>query len=329
MNTFPKLNGQPASLQDIKNRKEHVKKIIVNHPKYKDIYDRIQETHLLSVAAGQPDGVFLAGLTGVGKTTLLKDYESTHPRKRINGKTIVPIFYFKVPVGATPKSFASQALYHLGDPNFERGTLVQMTARLLKLVKACNVEMMVIDEFQHLIDKDSSNVLKNASDWIKTFIEDAKIPVLICGMPESKSIFEVNNQLDRRFCTRLTLESFNYSTKEEQIEFRAFLNTVDKQLPVAEQSFLADPGLSEKFYYATNGVPFYIMRIIEQATIIAAKHGLDKISESELFLAYKAVTISQRPNAKNPFKNPSFNLFDAIDEEKRANNRHGKNKINK
>lgn len=321
---FPKLNGQPASFEDLKNRKEHVKNIIVGHPKYKEIYDLIKETHLLSCSSTQPDGVFLTGLTGVGKTTLLKDYTEIFPRKRIDGVTIVPILYFKVPVGATPKSVASQALYDLGDPNFDKGTLVQITARLLNFVKACKVEMIIIDEFQHLIDRDTSNVLKSASDWVKIFMEEAGIPILICGMPESRKIFEWNSQLDRRFCIRRTLEAFNYSTREEQIEFRAFLNSVDKELPFVEQSYLADPQISEKFYYATKGVPFYIMKILEEATIWAAKNGLDKLTEFELYMGYKGVTISQRPNAKNPFNDPSFNLLDAIDSEERANKRHGK-----
>lgn len=321
---FPRLNGQPASIKDITNRKEHIRSIIVGHPKYKEIYDRLRETHLFSIGSSQNDGVFLSGLTGVGKSTLLKDYAESYPRKVIEGNTIVPILYFKVPVGATPKSVAAQALHKLGDPNFDKGTLVQITVRLLKFVEACKVEMIIIDEFQHLIDRDTSNVLKNASDWVKTFMEEAGIPVLICGMPESKKIFEWNSQIDRRFCTRYTLEAFNYSTKEEQIEFRSFLKSVDKELPFVEQSFLADPQTSEKFYYATNGVPFYIMKILEEATIWAAKNGADKLTEFDFEIGYKSITLSQRPHAKNPFNDPTFNLLDAFDTEERANKRHVK-----
>lgn len=321
---FPKLDGYPATFEDIKNRKEHVKKIIIDHPNYKAIYERIKETHLLSVGSTQPDGVFLSGLTGVGKSTLLIDYAESYPRKRIKGSTIVPILYFKVPVGATPKSVASQALYDLGDPNFEKGTLVQMTARLLNFVRACKVEMIIIDEFQHLIDRETSNILKNASDWVKTFMEEAGIPVVICGMPESKKIFEWSSQIDRRFCIRHRLEAFNYDSKEAQIEFRAFLKGVDKELPFAGTSNLTDPQISEKFYYATNGVPFFIMKILEEAIIWAAKNGSDKLSEIDLQMGYKAVTISQRPHAKNPFNDPKFNLRDAIDSENRARQRHGK-----
>lgn len=176
---FPSLNGQSASFDDIKARKEKVKGIIVNHPKYNSIYNRIHETHQLSVGSTQADGVFLSGNSGVGKTTLLKDYAEGFPRKIVEGTTIVPILYFKVPVGATPKAVASQILYELGDINFDKGTQVQQTTRIFYYVERCKVEMIIMDEFQHLIDRDTEHVLTKASDWVKTFLEEVNIPVLL------------------------------------------------------------------------------------------------------------------------------------------------------
>lgn len=320
---FPKLNGQPASFEDIKARKETVKRIIINHPQYKKVYDRIRETHLLSVGSTQPDGVFLSGLTGVGKTTLLKDYRDRYPRYIEDGITKIPIVYCKVPVGATPKSVASQLLYSLGDPNYEKGTETVQTARILNFVEKCEVQMIIIDEFQHLIDRDTQHVLHKASHWIKTFMEDVKVPILLCGMPESDKVFKYTDQLDRRFCIREELTSFKYSTKEYQIEFRAFLNNVDKQLPFPEQAYIADRSLAEKLFYSSKGVPFYVMKILEEATVHALKNGQDQITEDDLYKGYNSVTISQRPYAANPFNDPDFNLLDAIDKEKLDSKKHG------
>lgn len=323
---FLKLNGQPASFEDIKFRKEAVKRIIINHPQYKQVYERIRETHLLSVGSTQPDGVFLSGLTGVGKTTLLKDYRDKYPRYIEDGITKIPIVYCKVPVGATPKSVASQLLYSLGDPNYERGTETVQTARILKFVEKCEVQMIIIDEFQHLIDRDTQHVLHKASHWVKTFMEDVKVPILLCGMPESDKVFKYTDQLDRRFCIRVQLTAFKYGTKDEQFEFRAFLNNVDKQLPFPEQSYIADRPLAEKLFYASKGVPFYVMKILEEATVHALKLGQDRIEEFDLYKGYNAMTVSKRPFAVNPFDNPDFNLLDAIDEEERKNKRHGSQK---
>jgi hypothetical protein len=320
---YPKLNGQPASFDDLKSRKEAVKRIIINHPQYKEVYERIRETHLLSVGSTQPDGVFLSGLTGVGKTTLLIDYKDRYPRYIEDGITKIPIVYCKVPVGATPKSVASKLLYSIGDPNYDRGTETDQTARILNFVEKCEVQMIIIDEFQHLIDRDTQHVLYKASHWVKTFMDDVKVPILLCGMPESDKVFKYTDQLDRRFCIRVQLTAFKYGTREEQIEFRAFLNNVDKQLPFSEQAFIADRSLAEELFYASKGVPFYVMKILEEATVYALKLGQDRITEFDLYMGYNSVTVSQRPYAINPFNNPDFNLLDALDKEKRDSKRHG------
>ncbi|MBG9854679.1 MULTISPECIES: TniB family NTP-binding protein [Bacillus] len=313
---FGELNGRNPSFEEIRTRKEHVKKIVIQHPGYKRVIERIEEYHLLSEGSIQPDGIFLSGETGVGKSTLLKEYQNKYPRKMIDGCTKIPILYTKVPVGATPKSVASKILLDLGDPVYDKGTENNQTARLLKFIEKCEVQMVVIDEFQHLIDRETQHVFNRASDWVKSFTDDVGVPVLICGMPESQKIFQHNAQLDRRFCTRLDLKSFEYESKEEQIVFRAFLNNLDHQLPFVCKSYLANPNLSEKLYYASKGIPFYVKKILEEATVHAVRQGRDCLEENDLFLAYQLISISHRPYAINPFGKPNFNLIEEIKKEK-------------
>ncbi len=314
---FKSLKGKAPDLKEIKRRKEHVKTIIIQYPRYKALIDKIEEHHQLSLGSVQPDGLFLYGETGLGKSTILKEYESKYPRHVVDGCTKIPVLYLIVPVGATPKSVASKILYKMGDPNFDRGTENNMTARILSFVEKCEVEMIIIDEFQHLIDSESKNVLNKASNWVKNLTNDIKIPILVCGMPESERVFAYNEQLDRRFCEKQNLQPFSYQSKEDQIEFRAFLNGIDKQLPFPEQSYIADPILAQKMFYATNGNPFYIKKILEEATVSALKNGCDSIEEDDLYIAFKSITLSSRPFVINPFNNENFNLLDFYEQEKR------------
>lgn len=315
---FKPLKGKVPDLKEIKRRKEHVKSIIINYPRYQTMLNKIEEHHQLSFESVQPDGLFLFGETGLGKTTILRDYESNFPRKVIKGCTQIPILYIKVPVGATPKSVASTILLEMGDPNFDRGTETTMTARILSFVEKCKVEMIIIDEFQHLIDSENDKVLNRASDWVKSLTEDVdKIPILVCGMPKSIKVFEINEQLDRRFCEKHSLEPFSYQSREDQIEFRAFINGIDRQLPFPEPSNLADPILSQKIFYATKGNPFYIKKLLEGATVSALKNGCDSITEDDLFIAFKSISLSTRPFVINPFNQENFNLIDAFENEGR------------
>ena len=177
---FKPLKGKIPDVKEIKKRKEHVKSIIIQYPRYKKILDKIEEHHQLSFGSVQPDGLFIYGETGLGKSTLLKEYESKYPRKIIDGFTKIPILYLTVPVGATPKSVASTILLNMGDPNYDRGTENNMTVRILSFVEKCEVEMIIVDEFQHLIDSESKNVLNKASNWVKNLSNEVRIPILVC-----------------------------------------------------------------------------------------------------------------------------------------------------
>lgn len=311
------LHGQPISFQELKKRKGRVQNIIVEHPRYKKVLDKIREHHLLSSDTLRAEGLFLTGETGVGKSTLLKRYTGMYPRRIVDGYTIIPILYTRVPVGATPKSVASKILLDLGDPAYDKGTENNQTSRILQFVQKCKLELIIIDEFQHLIDRDTQHVLNRASDWVKSFADDVGIPLLLCGMPESQKIFKHNAQLDRRFCMREELTAFKYGTKEEQIEFRGFLKSIDKELPFPNQSHLADIGIAERLYYASNGIQFYLMKVIEEATVNALKLGQDQLTQYDLSIAFQSVKISQRPYMRNPFSEDKFNLLNEMDMELR------------
>ncbi len=314
---FIQLNGHPANLEDVKQRREAIKETIVYYPLYKELLSSVEEHYYFNKDSVEPEGLFIKGSTGVGKSTMLKEFARKFPPFEENGITKTPVFYTKVPVGARPTSLASAFLEFLGDPVSDKGNLPSRTKRLKKLIKDCEVQMVIIDEFQHLIDKDTTHVLQTASDWVKDFLDDIHKPIVLCGMPDSERIFHYNPQLGRRFSNRHELSSFQFATKEQQNEFRSFLLNLDLKLPFSSPSNLASSDLSAKIFYATHGIQYYIKELIKEATVISAKRGLDFIDEESLDIAYDGISISNRPFAKNPFKIEEFNLALEINEEKR------------
>lgn len=313
---FKRLNGSPASQDDVKNRREHVKKIVIAHPSYSNLLSEIEEIHFYSKGSVKPDSLFLSGVAGVGKSTVLEEYTNRFPRQIVNNNTVIPVLYSTVPVGATPKSVASKLLYSLGDPAYEKGTEISQTSRLMNFIKKCKVELIIIDEFQHLLDRDTQHVLNKASEWVKSFCDEAGVPIILCGFPESKKIFKFNSQLDRRFLMKLTMEGFQYYTREEQIAFRIFLKSIDERLPFVNQSSLASKQLADKLYYATNGLPSHLNKILYEATGLAAKSGNDSIDENHFYDAFNKLDISTRPCVSNPFTIKNFNIVEAFEIEK-------------
>nr|WP_238333120.1 TniB family NTP-binding protein [Brevibacillus laterosporus] len=319
MENFDRLNGKIIKRDDYYRRIEHVKNIVIKHPKFKSLLEIITECHESSIGSSLPENLFLYGYTGTGKSTLLRnEYLSKYPREVLPEVTRVPVVYLRVPVGATVKSVASAILKSLGDPLFDKGTETQLTARIHYFFEMCGVQFVIIDEFQHLIDKDTQKVLKKASDWLKVFAEETSTGVLLCGLPESEKIFMSNEQLDSRFERKETLEPFYYETFEQQKEFRSFLNTFDKQLPFPEQSYIAEARIAEKIFYISNGIPRYIKNLLKEATKIALNDSQDKINEIHLGQAFEKNIRSTRPFLINPFNEKTFNLEEAFSTEENA-----------
>lgn len=318
MRAFEALHGQRPSFEDYSKRVAHIKSIIVKHPRFKDVFGELEEIHNLSKEMLITDQLCILGPTGAGKTTLVEDYVFNFQRKIEEERTVIPVLHVKVPPRArSPKVLASKILRVMGDPLFDNGTEENMTHRIQNFVQKCGIEMIILDEFQHLIDRDTDHVLANASDWLKTFIEEINIPVVLCGLPESERIFEHNEQLDGRYTNRLYLAPFGYNTKYEQLEFRRFLVSIDNQLPFPNKSNLADPHIAGKIYYFSFGLPRYVMDLLKQATKYALKDGQDILTETNLRDAFYRIKRSTRPYAINPFEMKHFKLEEELSIEKK------------
>lgn len=325
MNSYVRLNGIPPQLDEMKRRIEQVKGIIIHHPKYDQMLSHLEETLLLSDGTVSPDSLFIYGPTGVGKSTVTKEFTDRHPRHEVitstRKYTRIPVLHVRVPPKATPKALASKVLYTMGDPLHDKGSESQLTSRIHGYIRDLEIKMIILDEFQHLIDSDTDHVLTTASNWVKTFTEESTIPIVLCGMPESVNIFAKNEQLDRRYCNKESMGAFQYSTKEEITEFRVFLHKVEKELPFADPSNLSDIKIADKLYYISLGVPFYVMKLLEIATKEALKNGEDSINESHLQSGLTKIKQITRPFRTNPFNNYKFNLVEELSNEKASEDR--------
>jgi Cdc6-like AAA superfamily ATPase len=266
----------------------------------------IKNCHKSYHRAGQAKNIFICGTTGAGKTTICERYARLHPRVDSDGDDRVVVLYVKVPSPATIKGLASKLLDALGDPKPERGSTENITFRLKKLLKACKVELIILDEFQHLTDNKSDNARKQTSNWLKLLIEEANVPIILIGLKESSAIFTLNRQLNRRFSQRYELNSFSWNEKVDKKKLQTFLYKFDKMLPLPDDSGLANGDMADRFYFASNGVIAYIIKLLRFAAEEAIEVGLRKITLELLEKTYHEQIESEKPGQSNPFAYEKF-----------------------
>lgn len=294
-------------LMSFEEKMDYVSNLIVDYPRFSEVIEKIEYCHKTSKFSSEPENLFIGGPTGAGKTTVCNKYIKRYPRIVEGEITKVPVLKVTIPSPATEKGLVTKMLYEIGDPLAETGSRSMQTIRIERFIEKCGVELIILDEFQHFIDRDSEKVLRTVADWLKVLIEDTGVPQVLLGLNEgsyanhAEIIFDANPQLSRRFAHRHNLEPFRFSRTEEIIEFRKFLHIIDKSLPLECVSELADVDMATRFYYASDGVVAYIMKLIKSGTSIALKKNEEHLTLDILTKAFDSNVHSDKSWKINPF----------------------------
>ncbi|HEV2881374.1 MAG TPA: TniB family NTP-binding protein [Pyrinomonadaceae bacterium] len=286
-------------------------RIFIEYPRLTRLLEKIKHCHQYSKIAAEPECMFIGGYAGTGKTTLYEYYEQQYPRTRDENGDKIPVLSAAVPQRATEKTLASELLKRAGDPLAEKGSAYSQTSRLKIFIRDCDIEVAFLDEFQHFVDRDSKKILKNVSDWLKNLIDATRRPIILIGQPYADQVLDVagNEQLQRRFLLRETLEPFGWMNEETSLkkkddkrnEFRAFLAAVDEKLPFNRSSRLSDPTTAFRFYCGTNGRVSKIMVIVRKATELAIDRSLEALDLDVLAEAYEERLSKTQSDRPNPF----------------------------
>jgi hypothetical protein len=274
-------------------RIDMVEHLLIKHEHFKILLERIDYCARFgnAIESKSPPCLAILGNTGAGKTTLIDTWLANaplHERETPEG-TIIPYLY--VPVLSSPKKKGAVAAFlrALHDPNPSRGTEWDMISRVHRLIKRCQVQIIFVDEFQHLIDKDTQKVVYAVADFLKDIITQTHRPMILTGvLGQAEEILEANEQLDRRIGTPLILPPFEWDRQKPETikEFRTLMRDIDRGLPL-DLSNLQDEEMAFRFYYASDGYLGWIMEIIREAAILAIDKGLSTLSTGLLADAYQ------------------------------------------
>lgn len=280
--------------------------LLIRYPRFEELQESIQECLEMSRKAGEPCCISLEGMTGVGKSTLIRAYLELFPRYETETGTQIPVFYLTTPSPVTVKGMAATMLAALGDPAAYRGALWTMNARLVHFLKVCEVKLVILDDFQHLVDSRTNRILREVSDWLKALIKETNIPFLVMGIEgEVEPILETNSQLSRLFAAREKLEPFPWDHKdvESQRNFARFVKYAEQGLGLTLSDEISRVEWLYRLHTATNGVVGNIMNLLRQSAYLAQETGETTLTLSILSSAF-GKRLRKHVGRADPFLRP-------------------------
>lgn len=274
---------------------------IVMHPSLRKARDVIQRAVAENQSLSEPRHVILIGDSGCGKTTLLDMIEENHSPKeecfQLGIRSQQSVLIQSLPSSITPRSMAIEMLRGLGDQSLLNGTCQELTERLIHYIKQCNVQVIFLDEFQHLLalgrgsERGANQRLLAARNWIKSVINKTHVTFVLMGMPDTLALVDQEPQMERRFTHLLHFSPFQLPNQEES----QLVDFADELLDVAveefdiftdAEKFESNPDDANRLFAATGGVPSAIKDLVIRASLCAFRRRSKTITMDDFAKAF-------------------------------------------
>ena len=129
---------------------------------------------------------------------------------------------------------------------------------------------------------------------------DTNLPIILIGLPEAEQIFKLKSmsQLSRRFANCCYLHPFTWDA-DDGLEFRTFLHLLEAELPLRESSHLSEEDMALRFYYASDGIVAYVMKLIRSGTFLSLCQNQEHLDVNILAHAFAKYVQADKPSKVN------------------------------
>ncbi|OLQ81481.1 hypothetical protein BIT28_14395 [Photobacterium proteolyticum] len=255
-------------------------------------FDRLRYNHKFG---GDQQCMLLTGDTGSGKSYLVNKYceriSKSAPNKRL-------VLSTRIPSKPTIDSTIIELLKDIGhfSATYRKGISRDqfLTESLIRCLKSSEVELIIVNEFQELVEFKSGQALNDIATQFKYISEAATVPIVLVGMPWSKKIAEVPEWASRLLIRR-ALSYFTLSKEPEA--FIRFVKGLAMRMPFEQPPKLDSKHTILALFAASKGQIRTLKHLVNEAVKQALAQNSPTLSNQHLADAYHLMF----SDASNPF----------------------------
>ncbi|WP_168190669.1 TniB family NTP-binding protein [Salinimonas iocasae] len=241
---------------------------------------------LASATTPSPNGAIITGSTGVGKSSLISLF-AKQANNYLNNDLAVVIVQSKNILGE--KTFHSAVLEVLGDLTPTRGTYDSMDVRLTALIKGLGVQMIIFDDYHHLVNQRGDESIHKITESLKSLSNKNKVSIGFVGLPEVITVLDINKQIDTRFPHRYFIPPQSIVSETAKKDFRNFLDgyICSQKLSLGFDATSDDNLLH--FYCATEGILRNVENLITKTKMDVWGEGRETLEMQDFALTVLSI----------------------------------------
>jgi len=242
----------------------------VQHSTFQKGLEALASTHAMSGLEGA--GMIIEGEPGLGKTTLLnryvKDIYQLPEYQPTDTLTPLPVLKVYVPGRPTVPRVIEKLLMASHHVKTSSRNTKTIESRLHTLIRNQGVEMIIFDEFQHLLR--TEKYTHDTLNFLKVLADDYKLAIVFAGLPRGLDILKDHKEIEERLSfDRVTFQPFDITTARNAQDYARYIKGLENKLEeIGVQCIaLTEEVMLQRMLLATQGKPRFINRLFMRLLI--------------------------------------------------------------
>ena len=273
--------------------------VFIEYPLMTTILNDFERLRTGQKLAGEKQCMLLTGDTGCGKSSVINHYKNKHPACHIDGVYHHPVLVSRIPSRPTLESTIAQLLSDLGQVGAAKRNLkrndANLTDSLITNLKSCGTELIIINEFQELVESNQGKKRNEIANRLKYLNEEAGIPIVLVGMPWAEQIAE-EPQWSSRLMVRRFIPYFKLS-KDLTLFVRVLMGLATR-MPFRDKPRLQEQDIVYALFAVSKGCFRTLKYFLNEAVKQALMYGSETLTKQHLSAAFEVFY----PGIEDPFK---------------------------